>query len=135
MEQAATGNATEGDAQLDALRWHWGDAYDIGCDDGVWWFRRRDGLGGGETASGPDALRAAIIDNYIHRPVDRQTAADVQERRDQYEAAGVRIWHDPGGWHARWPLNGTRTGISHPNHLTGLLDKLDALKDYPRDKR
>jgi hypothetical protein len=134
-EGIAAGVALGSDAALDALRWHWGDAYDIGRDDGVWWFLRRDGLGGRETASGPDALRTAIIDNYILSPVRRETAAEVEDRRDRYEAAGVRIWHDPGGWHARWPVNGTHTGISHPDHLTGLLDRLDALTDSPREKQ
>jgi hypothetical protein len=139
MEKTATGNAAvnhAGDgAALDALRWNWGDAYDIGHDGNRWWFTRRDGTGGTETASGPDALRTAIIDNYTLRPVCRDTALEVEDRRDRYEAAGVRIWHDPGGWHARWPVGGTHTGISHPDHLTGLLDRLDALKDSPSGKQ
>jgi hypothetical protein len=40
-------------AALDALRWHWGTAYEIGVDDGQWWYRRRDGKGGRETATPP----------------------------------------------------------------------------------
>lgn len=135
MGRAAKGNAAGvalgTGAALDALRWNWGDAYDIGLDDGVWWFKRRDGIGGIETASGPDALRRAIIDNYILRPVRRE-AADVEDRQDRYEAMGVRIWHDPGGWHARWPVNGTHTGISHRDDLAGLLDRLDERKDGAR---
>jgi hypothetical protein len=74
------------------------------------------------------ALRSAIIQNYLARPVDRDRAADVEKRRCEYEKAGVRIWHDPGGWHARCPVNGRHTGISHPDDLRGLLDRLDALK-------
>ena len=131
MGQAAEGNAAgvamEADAALHALQWNWGDAYDIGRDGDEWWFRRRDGLGGRATASGPDALRRAIVDDYTFRPVRRETAADAEERRERYEAKGMRIWHDPGGWHARWPVNGTHTGISHPDDLGGLLDRLDAL--------
>jgi hypothetical protein len=65
--------------------------------------------------------------DYTFRPVRRQTALEVEERRERYEAAGVRIWHDAGGWHARWPGNGTHTGISHPDDLGGLLDRLDVL--------
>jgi hypothetical protein len=131
LGQAAKGNASGvamgTDTALDALRWNWGDAYDIGCGD-RWWFRRRDGLGGEETASGPEALRRAIVDDYTFRPVRRDTVPYAEERRDRYEAKGMRIWHDACGWHARWPVNGTYTGISHPDHLTGLLDRLDALK-------
>lgn len=116
------------DAMLEALKWHWGDAYDIGCDDGEWWYSRRDGLSGRKTASGPDALRRAIVDDYTFRPVRRETALEVEERRERYEAARVRIWHDPGGWHARWPVNGKHTGVSHPDDLGALLDCLDALR-------
>jgi hypothetical protein len=116
---------------LEALRWHWGDAYTIGFDDGVWWFRRRDGYGGTGHAPDPKALRDAIIANYVARPV-RRDAPDAEERRKAHEAAGVRIWHDAGGWHARWPVNGTHTGISHPHDLSALLDRLDALKGSAR---
>jgi hypothetical protein len=115
-----------GDAALDALRWNWGEAYEIGHDT-TWWFRRRDGYGGAETASSPDVLRSAIIENYLARPVDRDRAAEVEKRRCEYEKAGVRIWQDAGGWHARWPANGTHAGIFHPDDLRGLLDRLDAL--------
>jgi hypothetical protein len=138
MERAADNVADVAlreDAALEALRWNWGDAYDIGRDGGAWWFRRRDGYGGKETASGPDTLRRAIVDDYTFRPVRRDAAADVEERRDRYEAMGVRIWHDPGGWHARWPVHDTHTGISHPDHLTGLLDRLDALNDSDREEQ
>jgi hypothetical protein len=131
----AAGGALRADATLDALRWNWGDAYDIGCDDGVWWFRRRDGIGSQETASSPDALRRAIVDDYTFRPMRRETTSDALDRRDRYEAAGVRIWHDAGGWHARWPVKGTHTGISHPSDLGNLLDKLDALAADPGKPR
>ena len=130
MDRAAEGCSaaftSTGDTALDALRWNWGQAYDIGHDT-TWWFSRRDGYGGTETAGSPDALRAKIIDDYTGRPVDRDRAAEVQCRRARYEAAGVRIWHDAGGWHARWRVATGYTGISHPDDLCGLLDRLDAL--------
>jgi hypothetical protein len=124
-----TAFVSTGDAALDALRWHWGEAYEIGHDT-TWWFRRRDGYGCAETAGSPDALRSAIIQNYLARPVDRDRAAEVEKRRCEYETAGVRIWHDAGGWHARWATHGTemKTGLSHPDDLGGLLNRLDALR-------
>jgi hypothetical protein len=123
-----------GDAALDALRWNWGEAYEIGHDT-RWWFRRLDGYGGAETAASPDALRKAIIENYLARPVDRDRAADVEKRRCEYEAAGVRIWQDRGGWHARRTVNGRHTGISHRDDLRGLLDRLDALASGETEQR
>jgi hypothetical protein len=56
-------------AALEALQWHWGKVYHIGCDDGQWWFRRKDGKGGQETASTPDDLRAQIAADYTFLPV------------------------------------------------------------------
>jgi hypothetical protein len=55
---------------------------------------------------------------------------DTEDRLQKFQAAHpqVKIWFDAGGWHARWPVNGTHTGITHPSELTGLLDQLDALK-------
>jgi hypothetical protein len=126
--RCAAAFASTGDAALDVLRWNWGEAYEIGHDT-RWWFRRRDGYGGVETAAGPEVLRSAIIENYTDRPVDRERATEVESRRSGYEAAEVRIWHDADGWHARWAVNGSKhTGISHPDDLRGLLDRLDALK-------
>ncbi|HLX48422.1 MAG TPA: hypothetical protein VKS82_08820 [Streptosporangiaceae bacterium] len=59
-------------AALEALRWHWGEVYEIGVDDGQWWYRRRDGKGGTETAATPDELRAMIITDYTIMPVPRE---------------------------------------------------------------
>ena len=59
-------------AALDALTWNWGQAYDIGHHDGQWWYRRRDGKGGTETASTPDDLHTKIITDYTTWPVPRQ---------------------------------------------------------------
>jgi hypothetical protein len=58
---------------LEALRFGWGDAYEISCDGG-WQARRRDGLGGVITAPDPDALWTAIKDDYALKAVPRDTA-------------------------------------------------------------
>ena len=57
---------------LEALRYGWGDAYEITCGDGNdWQARRRDGLGGVINAPDPDALWTAICADYILKPVPR----------------------------------------------------------------
>ncbi|MGH3156268.1 MAG: hypothetical protein ACRDNF_06805 [Streptosporangiaceae bacterium] len=66
-------------AALEALRWNWGEAYHIGCDDGQWWFRRKDGKGPTETASTPDDLRAQIVLDYTLRPVHRAPPQDGEQ--------------------------------------------------------
>jgi hypothetical protein len=62
----------------------------------------------------------------------------VQRRHREFEAAHphVRIWHDAGGWHARWPVRGgkAKTGVTHPSELGGLLDRLDALEAAERGR-
>jgi hypothetical protein len=69
-------------AALEALCWHWGEVYEIGVDDGQWWYRRRDGKGGTETAITPDELRTQIITDYtimpVPRPVPSGDTADVE---------------------------------------------------------
>jgi hypothetical protein len=67
-------SSTPEDAQapaLAALRFHWGDAYEIGCDDGGWWYERRDGIGGRERAGDPVELYRMIVADYEFRPVRR----------------------------------------------------------------
>jgi hypothetical protein len=60
------------DQALAALRWHWGEAYEIGRDDDRGWHaRRHDGLGGDLTAADPDGLHAGIAADYAVRPVPR----------------------------------------------------------------
>lgn len=60
------------DDELEALRFHWGDAYEIGRDDELgWWARRRDGRGGDLTATGPDDLYEVIAADYALEPVPR----------------------------------------------------------------
>lgn len=57
---------------LEALRWDWGDAYEIGFDDDrSWHARRRDGLGGWLTATCPDELYEVIAADYAFKPVPR----------------------------------------------------------------
>lgn len=62
--------------ELEALRWDWGDAYETEHDDEHGWqARRRDGLGGGLTAAGPDELYGVIAADYALKPVPRSAAA------------------------------------------------------------
>jgi hypothetical protein len=56
---------------LDALRYDWGDAYDIGVDDDQWQARRKDSKGGVIEAATPDQLRKLIIEDYTFLPVPR----------------------------------------------------------------
>ena len=60
------------DQALEALRFHWGDAYEIGEDDEHgWWAKRRDGKGGLITAADPDELRRLIYEDHDLMPVPR----------------------------------------------------------------
>jgi hypothetical protein len=71
--QAASGQADE--RERAALRWYWGGAYLIGCDDERgWWAARRDQVGGYRTAPDPDGLRAAIREDGDLKPVPRDCA-------------------------------------------------------------
>ena len=64
------------DDALETLRWHWGDAYEIGLDDEHGWHaKRRDGLGGLLTASGPDELYRVIEADYALKHVPRDLPA------------------------------------------------------------
>jgi hypothetical protein len=63
---------TARDAALEALRWNWGDGYDIGEDDEHgWWAMRRDGKGGRITAADPGELRSLIYADHDLMPVPR----------------------------------------------------------------
>lgn len=58
---------------LEALRFNWGDAYELGFDPGRgWWAKRRDGMGGYLLADGPEGLGSAIREDYALRPVPRE---------------------------------------------------------------
>lgn len=71
MGRAASGRL-EGDAcELDELRFHWGDAYDIATADGVFTARRRDGRGGVLADPVPEGLLRQIRADYTALPVPR----------------------------------------------------------------
>lgn len=55
---------------LKVLLREWGGAYRFGVfDDGTWWWERRDGEGGRETADGPDAVYRGVTADHAFRPV------------------------------------------------------------------
>src|SRR5260370_8426148 len=90
IEQAAhaTGQA------LEALRWNWGDAYEIGHDDERgWWAKRRDGVGGYLTAADPGELRAVIYADHDLMPVPRDFDPG---SGDGHAGAGGRAAAAPG---------------------------------------
>lgn len=61
---------------LEAIRFGWGDAYEIGHDDERgYWAARRDKIGDLLTAGDPGELRKAITDDYAVKPVPREPAA------------------------------------------------------------
>lgn len=62
------------DDALEALRWNWGEAYEIEVVDDEWRARRRDGLGGWLTASNADELHNQILSDYMLKPVPRTEA-------------------------------------------------------------
>ena len=70
-EQAENGLRPWEESALDALRFHWGDAYEIEASGGLWRAKRRVGLGGWIEAAGPDGLGWAIADDYQVKPVPR----------------------------------------------------------------
>jgi hypothetical protein len=63
--------ARDGGEALETLRYHWGDAYDIGVGGGQWTARRRDGLGGILADPAPGGLRERITADYEAMPVPR----------------------------------------------------------------
>ena len=59
-------------AELEALRWHWGDAYEIEWDEEHGWrCKRRDGLGDWIHSADPDGLNQAIGADYRMKKVPR----------------------------------------------------------------
>jgi hypothetical protein len=67
---------TADDHELEALRWNWGEAYEIGHDDERgWWAARRDRIGSLLTGADPAGLRAAIRADYALNRVPRDPAA------------------------------------------------------------
>ncbi len=64
---------TDGQADLDDLRWHYGEAYLIDCLSGRWIAQRRDSHAT-MSADGPDELLEKIRADYARQPVGRQIA-------------------------------------------------------------
>ena len=63
------------DDPLDAVRFHWEDAYEITRDaDGLCRAARRDGLGKALEAKDPEILTKLIAADYQARPVSRDVA-------------------------------------------------------------
>ena len=61
----AAGVRTAEDYALEAFRWDWGEAYEIGRDaERGWHARRRDGLGGDLTGADAEELREVIRSDY-----------------------------------------------------------------------
>jgi hypothetical protein len=70
-EQAEGGPKPGDEDALDALRHHWGEAYDITAEGGLWRAMRLDELGGPIEGADPDELGRLIIADYDMRPVPR----------------------------------------------------------------
>lgn len=74
---ARAGTETD-DTALAALRFGWGDAYEIGRDEEHgWWALRKDNLGGRITTDSPDELWQAIHQDYDLKAVPRDLPEDV----------------------------------------------------------
>jgi hypothetical protein len=66
--------------ELEALRFDWGDAYEIGFDDEHGWHaKRRDGLGAILPAADSDGLYGVIAADYRDRPVARDYSAPLDD--------------------------------------------------------
>lgn len=72
MDRAAANPATIN--ALEALRWNWGEAYEINTVNDEWRARRRDGLDSWITAPNAEDLRNQILSDYLARPVPRPPA-------------------------------------------------------------
>ena len=48
-----------------------GDAYDVGCGDQTWWYRRKDGTGRAHAASSSAELHKMLADDHAFFPVRR----------------------------------------------------------------
>jgi hypothetical protein len=71
MGRAAASRAEEDAGPLEELEFHWGSAYDVGQDGGVYTARRRDGKGAPLTDALPEGLRLQIVADYERMPVPR----------------------------------------------------------------
>ena len=71
MGRAASGRLGNDAGELDELRFHWGDAYDIAVAGGVFTALRRDGRGGRLADPSPRGLFRQIRADYAAMPVPR----------------------------------------------------------------
>jgi hypothetical protein len=71
MGRAAAGRPAGGASPLDELRFHWGEAYDLGRGGAMWTARRRDGRGSTLADPSPGGLLLAIRADYAALPVPR----------------------------------------------------------------
>jgi hypothetical protein len=62
---------------LEELLWSWGEVFEIGVDDGTWWYRRRDGQGTTGQADNPDDLRAQMARDYCLDPAPRPPSSSI----------------------------------------------------------
>ncbi|MGO9194229.1 MAG: hypothetical protein ACLP8X_38020 [Streptosporangiaceae bacterium] len=136
MGRAEASRAEDDTGALDELRFHWGSAYDIGADGGLYTARRRDGKGAPLTDHLPEGLRLRIQADYEAMPVPRDPAVNGAGRQrgmpdadeDQALDALALAWGDAydiyvvdGQWRA-W-----REGAGDEDVLTGSTpDELNA---------
>jgi hypothetical protein len=76
--QPDTGRRPGGGAaapELEELRYHWGDAYDISVSGGLYTATRRDEKGEPLSDPIPEGLRLQIVADYEHQPVPRDLPA------------------------------------------------------------
>ena len=124
MGRGEASRAEDDTGALDELRFHWGSAYDIGADGGMFTALRRDGKGAPLTDPLPEGLRLRIQADYTVMPVPRDTAVNGGgQQRGMFDAdenralaALVLRWGDAydiyvvgGQWQARREGAGTRT--------------------------
>jgi hypothetical protein len=75
-------------AALEALRWNWDSAYDIGFDrEHGWTARRKDGRGALIEAGWPEELRREILADYMDMPVSRVGADSPEHLADEISDA------------------------------------------------
>lgn len=134
-------------AVVEALRCAWGEAYEVGVDGGQWWFRRKDGMGGTETAASPDGLLAQIVIDYdvlpVRCPPPARPTACAAHRRLRDTTNGQTWWHiaeavafqPPAVWQMEVDvmnnlsrLSGSQLGEAYRavDYLCGVKEALDA---------
>jgi hypothetical protein len=74
-EETEDGTECGDESRLEALRFGWGEAYEITATEGLWRARRLDAIGGVIEAVDPDGLDLAIKEDHAVRPVARDGGA------------------------------------------------------------